>query len=225
MAEQVQRQVVVHEPWWLSRVKEGLKVLGVMVGLGLVGYGLYYVGEKYAVATFFAWTVPSIVMFYMLIRVAGPKLVAVDLESKLVRFLKVPWPLWAKWRREGDTSTRFTDIKGNPVYFAEKVNPYDGYVKFAWVHGLSSVEYVMSAQTFLRLREDFRDKVIRLGELELAFSEQLAKVSEGAIARQVRVLLGPDVEAEVRRVIERLRRMREPVGVPGHGEGRGGQEA
>ena len=225
MAEQVQRQVVVHEPWWLSRVKEGRKIVGIMIGLGLIGYGLYYVGEEYAMATFFAWIVPSTVMFYMLIRVAGPKLVSVDLSTRLVRFLKVPWPLWAKWRKEGEVASRFSDTKGNPVYFCEEVNPYAGQAKFAWVHSLSAIEYVMSAQTFLKLREDFRDKVIRLGELELAFSEQLAKVSEGAIARQVRPLLGPDVEAEVKRVLERLRRMREPVGVVEHGEGRGSQEA
>ena len=218
MSEQAQRQVIVQEPWWLSRIKEGLKILGILVGLGLLGYGLYYVGEVYAVVMFSAWILPATAMFYALIRVAGPKLVSVDLESKLTRFLKVPWPLWSRWRKEGEVSTRFSDVKGDAVYFAEKVDPDAGYVKFAWVHSLNAIEYVMSAQTFLKLREDFRDKVIRLGELELTFSEQLASVSEGAIARRLEQLLGKDVvEREVKKVLARLRAMRwerEPRAAP-----------
>jgi len=150
--------------------------------------------------------------------------VAVDLEKRTAKFAKIPWPIWREFEKQGEVVASFSDTKGDPVYFAEELDIDNKRVRFAWVHSLSAIEYVMSAHTFLKLREDFRDKVLRLGELELAFSEQLAKVSEEAIARQVRPLLGKEVEDEVRRVLERLRRMR-GVEVPEHGEGRGSTQA
>ena len=221
---QTQRQVIVQEPWWLGGIKWVLKWIAILFALGLDLAGLYYIGQAYSLAGFFVWIVPSTIMIYLLIRVAGPKVVAVDLEKRTAKFAKIPWPIWREFSKEGEVVASFSDDKGDPVYFAEELDLDAKRVKFAWVHSLSAIEYVMSASAFLKLREDFRDKVLRLAELELTFSEQLAKVSEGAIARQVRSLLGKEVEEEVRRVLERLRRMRGWEVVP-YGKAGGGQEA
>jgi len=173
----------------------------------LLAYGLWTCFEWWGIGGFFAWLLPGTLVIYKLIRIHGVKVHEVDLLGRRIRSYKVPYSLWRSWQHTGE-AIPFSDAKGEPVFFAEELDTRKGLIRFAWTHRLSAIEYIMSASAFLNLREDFRNKTLRLAELELTFSEQLVRVAEGKVADRVRFLLGEDVEQEIAKILKRWQAMR-----------------
>ena len=209
MSEQFQRQVIIRRPWWLEGIREFFKWLGVLILLGLIGYGVWYVFELYGVAGFTLGVLVFIPVFYKLLKPAGTYVVEAKPTGEINLFY-FPDPLFEKWAIEGDLRFSYHTKKGKPVIVAERVDFDDKLIQICWSHKLSTFEFMRRIDAFIFAREALHEQTMRNAKLELMLGELFALgVQENVewALKPILTKLGIE-EDEVERALRVLREVR-----------------
>jgi len=209
MSEQFQRQVIIRRPWWLEGIKEALRWLGLLILMGLVGCGIWYVFEWYGVAGFVLGVIVMTPVFYRLVKPAGSYVIEAKPTGE-VNLFYFPDPFLEKWILEGDLKFSYHTRKGKPVLIADEVDFDNKLIRLAWSHELSIFEFMRHAEAFIWAREELHRQTMKNAKLELTLGELFALGVEENVEwalRPVLARLGIE-EDEIERALKVLREVR-----------------
>ena len=205
-----ERQIIVREPWWLSRIKTFFRYLGTLVLTGVVLYGTYYVFGWYGIGGILIGLPIFGVIFRKLVKPPGTYIIEAKLPSGEINLFYVPDTAFEHLAVEGDLKFMYHTRKGKPVLIAEEFNRHEGFLRLAWSHELSAFEFMRRAEAFAWAREELHRQTMKNTKLELTLGELFALGVEENVEwtlRPVLARLGIE-EDEIERALKVLREVR-----------------